>query len=217
MREEEFWASGCGRDKDVNQFWKLHPRPRNLAVGDKIYWAERGLITSWSPILWLGEKSFTCQVSGKEWSGYHALLGRTRVLEGLQIRCSAGLQTWQYAAPAVQKRLDYLKSALLTREMWWKIYLPDLSADEIIYFTLCGEGNGVLEKWDSHYANFQSLELDQYQWMRSIGERIRERLGQAVRIGRNVRRGRIIFKALTLLNQSIEAIDTALAAKIVHK
>lgn len=180
MREEEFWASGCNSEEEVNQFWKLHPKPRNLAAGERIYWAERGLITSWSPVLWLGEKSFTCQVSGKEWSGYHAQLGRTQILEGSRVKCGSGLQTWEYVSAGIQRCLDALKSALLTRETWWKIYLCDLSADEICHFALAEENPNSPGRWDNCIENFSSLATSEYRWMYTANDRILVRLAEAL-------------------------------------
>ncbi len=209
MREEEFWASVCKSDAEVNQFWKLHPRPKNVAPGDNIHYAEGGIITSWSPIIGLGYKSFTCQVSGKEWSGYHAQLGRTRVLVNPRVRCSRGLQTWEYVTPRVQKALDAQSSELLTRDVWWKIYLDELSYGEILYFTLLEEGADALEQWKEYCNRFNSLRLDQYQWMKTAGQRVMSRLKEAIASATTDRRKKILDKQIKVLSETLGTIALA--------
>ena len=61
MREDE--AVRGLPDEKCNWFWLLKPKPKNLQVGDRIYFVEDGHITAWCPVMELGLFDFECQVS----------------------------------------------------------------------------------------------------------------------------------------------------------
>ncbi len=119
-------------DEKCNWFWKLNPKPKNLDVGDRVYFVEDGHITAWCPVVELGYFDFVCEVSGKRWTGYQARLGQNR--EFLEPIAYRGFQGWRYVNQELHARLDALETK--------SSYVPpkhkprsrsDMSALEIVY------------------------------------------------------------------------------------
>jgi hypothetical protein len=102
-RQEDEAVKGLA-DEACNWYWALKPKPKNLAVGDRIYFVENGHITAWCPVMELGDFNFVCQVSGRHWFGYQARLGQNRLF--VHPVAHRGFQGWRYVPPELQKLLS---------------------------------------------------------------------------------------------------------------
>ncbi len=102
-RQEDEAVKGLP-DEECNWYWLLKPKPKELKVGDRIYFVENGLITAWCPIMELGNFNFVCQISRRRWQGYQARLGQNRLF--IHPPAYRGFQGWRYVPPAIQQFLD---------------------------------------------------------------------------------------------------------------
>jgi len=69
-REDEFVAQMQGH---AVQFWSIHNKPKNLIVGDRVYFVENGYITCYH--IFIGYVyDPVCEVTGRLWSGLNLLL-----------------------------------------------------------------------------------------------------------------------------------------------
>jgi hypothetical protein len=55
------------------QFWKVSTRPKNLDVGDRVYFVEAGYITCWHTFIGLTYDP-VCEVTNRVWPGLNLLL-----------------------------------------------------------------------------------------------------------------------------------------------
>ena len=99
-------------DEECNWYWLLKPKPKNLHVGERVYFVENGLITAWCPIMELGYFDFVCEVSGNKWTGYQARLGQNRVFKNPILH--PGFQGWHYVSPKLHAHLDALSTESLS-------------------------------------------------------------------------------------------------------
>lgn len=72
IEKEEEWAEE-NKDTAAICFWKVSNEPRKLNAGDRVYFVENGMITSYN-IFKYCDWDLTCEVTGREWPGLNLVM-----------------------------------------------------------------------------------------------------------------------------------------------
>lgn len=70
--KEDRWVV-ANQAEGVVQFWSLGRKPKDLNIGDRVYFVERGRITCYQEFFGFASDP-VCQVTGRLWPGLNLLL-----------------------------------------------------------------------------------------------------------------------------------------------
>jgi hypothetical protein len=69
---EDVWA---GQQKEgVIQFWSMARLPKDLTVGDRVYFIQDGAVRYWHECLGKSDTGLDCEATGRTWEGPAILL-----------------------------------------------------------------------------------------------------------------------------------------------
>jgi len=72
IEKEERWAEE-NKYTTARCFWKVSGVPKKLKRGDRVYFVENGMITSYNEFMYC-DWDLTCDVTGREWPGLNLVM-----------------------------------------------------------------------------------------------------------------------------------------------
>jgi len=96
VSKEDSFAKG----KEAVQFWSVPKKPKNLNVGDRVYFVERGCIRYWHEFLGFDYDS-VCEATDRVWAGLNLVIKypETKLTNPIPMK---GFQGFRY----MKKRID---------------------------------------------------------------------------------------------------------------
>ena len=90
--EEEFATSNRG---NITQFWNMKRPPKNINVGDRVYFVEGGYIAYYQEVIAFGNDLY-CEATKRSWPGFALILKYPPVKLNNRIKMK-GFQGFRYA------------------------------------------------------------------------------------------------------------------------
>ena len=78
ISKEDDWAQQNSGETIV-QAWSVNRLPKNLKVGDKVYFIENGEIKYYHIVIGTVEDGFECEATGRVWEGNNILMSYPEV------------------------------------------------------------------------------------------------------------------------------------------